>query len=385
MKWKKFLFTVLFILSVLSVSIITSRPVNALVIQNGSALNFTSGTAHNQSDNTNINATKSNSDLIFNIPAGDKTIDRIVFNFSTSSGTSANFLFTFNARFQGTSAQSGFEILDGILGGNMDVFTLDCVNVNNNPSYNGSNVVTNQGNQTTTCSYLVFSHGNYTQFQSHESSRIVRFYSQVAESSKIILTPGTLRHIAFDGLTASDREWLVANMPDGVSQVEIDEIESKIQAVSNKLDTVNGSINNLRSDTQAQTQEIQQGNEEAQDRWEADKAEEAEREEQGQDDADEARGVFNFTFANPFEALLNMFRADNCVSITTIASMLHSEQTTYCSWWSSTVRSILTPVFSIASVMLLFGFVVRWISSTSGIGGDPGNLNHVSKSKYIGK
>lgn len=343
-RWKLLSFISAFTLSLLLCFTSTSD-VNALVIGNGSALNFTSGTIHNGSDNTYIAGTLAGSDLVFNIPAGDKTIDRLVFNFSTASGTSPNFLFTFNARFQGTSAQNGFEILDGILGSNMDVYALDCVNVNNNPAYSGGSVVANQGNQTTTCSYLVFSHGNYTQFESHESSRIVRFYSQVADSSKIILTPGTLRHLAFDGLTVSDREWLAANMPTGVSQVEIDEIQSKIEETTS-------AVNDLRLSQE-------QGNEEAQDRWEADKQEEADREEQGSEDMDDLTSTFNFEIRNPFAGLLTMF-TNNCpVNIPIIAGMVGATSSVYPCWFSQQTRSILTPVFGLSSSMLLFGYIVR--------------------------
>ena len=62
-----------------------------------------------------------------------------------------------------------------------------------------------------------------------------------------------------------------------------------------------------------------------------------------------------------------MFRSgDTCASIPNLASMLHSNETQVCAFFPSTVRDILTPVFVLASMMLVFGFVVRWLGSSSG-------------------
>lgn len=127
---------------------------------------------------------------------------------------------------------------------------------------------------------------------------------------------------------------------------------------SDNSSTLNA-LNNLRSETQAQTDVIEEGNEEAQDRWEADKQEEAEREEQGKDDADELGSTFHFEIRNPFMGLLGLF-TNNCpVSIPTIASMVGSNQTVYPCWFSQQTRSILTPVIGISASVLLFGFIVR--------------------------
>lgn len=77
--------------------------------------------------------------------------------------------------------------------------------------------------------------------------------------------------------------------------------------------------------------------------------------------------LFNFSFFNPFAPLFGLFMSqDRCVQIPTLASMLHSNESSVCPWFSSSIRSIVTPVLGISSVMLLFGFVVRWLGSRSG-------------------
>lgn len=77
--------------------------------------------------------------------------------------------------------------------------------------------------------------------------------------------------------------------------------------------------------------------------------------------------LFGFSFLNPFAPLFTMFTESNtCANIPIIAGMLHAEESTYCSWFSSETRGILTPVLGIAGMMLVFGFAVRWLGASSG-------------------
>lgn len=77
--------------------------------------------------------------------------------------------------------------------------------------------------------------------------------------------------------------------------------------------------------------------------------------------------LFNFNIFNPFAPLFGLFiNQDRCVNIPTLASMLHSNETQVCPWFDSSIRSIVTPVLGIASIMLLFGFVVHWLGARSG-------------------
>lgn len=77
--------------------------------------------------------------------------------------------------------------------------------------------------------------------------------------------------------------------------------------------------------------------------------------------------LFNFSLLNPFSGLFGLFSDSNsCASIPTLAGLIHSNETQVCPWFPSDVRSILTPVIGISSMMLVFGFVVRWLGSSSG-------------------
>lgn len=77
--------------------------------------------------------------------------------------------------------------------------------------------------------------------------------------------------------------------------------------------------------------------------------------------------LFSFGFFNPFAPIFSMFSdGGNCASIPTIASMIHSNETRVCPWFDSSIRNIVTPVLGLSAMMLLFGFIVRWLGSRSG-------------------
>lgn len=123
-------------------------------------------------------------------------------------------------------------------------------------------------------------------------------------------------------------------------------------AIDGQTLSLNNSINNVQ-------QEVETGNQQAQDRWEQDKEEEADREEQGSDDMSSLTSIFRFEIRNPFMGLLGLF-TNNCpVNIPVVAGMLGSSQTVYPCWFSQQTRGILTPVIGISSSMLLFGYLVR--------------------------
>ena len=76
--------------------------------------------------------------------------------------------------------------------------------------------------------------------------------------------------------------------------------------------------------------------------------------------------VFNFGFVFPFRYLLNSFTdGQTCVDIPIIGGMLYNPDVKYCSWWSSDIRNILTPVISIFNLILITSFVIRWVSGGS--------------------
>lgn len=82
--------------------------------------------------------------------------------------------------------------------------------------------------------------------------------------------------------------------------------------------------------------------------------------------------LFNFNIINPFQPIFDMFSGnidvnnERCASIPTIAGMLNSPESVVCPFFPASIRSIGTSVLGLASTMLIFGFFVHWLGSSSG-------------------
>lgn len=80
---------------------------------------------------------------------------------------------------------------------------------------------------------------------------------------------------------------------------------------------------------------------------------------------DALTNLFSFNLFNPFTPIFALFTDNSsCVDIPIIAGMLNSSNITYCPWFPSSVRNIVTPVLGISSLMIAFGFIVRWLKSS---------------------
>lgn len=132
----------------------------------------------------------------------------------------------------------------------------------------------------------------------------------------------------------------------------LSDINNGIQDTNDKLDDVNDNLQDLRSSQE-------QANDDANDRYEDEKDTISGNGQDAQDSADS----LDMSFGVPWilSAWYSLFIDSNCASIPTIKSWIHSTETQVCSPWPSAVRSTLTPIFSVLSGLLLFGFVIRWL------------------------
>lgn len=71
----------------------------------------------------------------------------------------------------------------------------------------------------------------------------------------------------------------------------------------------------------------------------------------------------NVNFSVPWivQPWFDLFTNSSCVSIPTISSWLRSNETQVCTPWTSAIRNVTTPIFTVVSSMVLFGFVIRWL------------------------
>ena len=125
------------------------------------------------------------------------------------------------------------------------------------------------------------------------------------------------------------------------------------QTIINQNNQLNNSINNQ---TEQQNQQFQQN-----------KQEEKDREDKGKNDSKKLGSIFSFTVMNPFSPIFDLFAGGGCRPIPTIGKMLNKPNATYCPWFPNNIRSILTPVLGISAMMLIFGFVIRWLNNSGAI------------------
>ena len=142
-------------------------------------------------------------------------------------------------------------------------------------------------------------------------------------------------------------------------------IQGLISGVGSVQDSVNSAADQAHQDSQAEIDAINEQTQQQQDQYEQEKEEENQREDEMDGQASQAESMFSFTFLNPFIGIFELFNDSGCVSIPTIAGMVGSDETTYCPWFDSSVRNVLTPVFGFSSMILLFGFVIYWLRGGS--------------------
>ncbi len=78
-------------------------------------------------------------------------------------------------------------------------------------------------------------------------------------------------------------------------------------------------------------------------------------------DASDLEGQ-NFSVQNPFDILFGGFTSDECVSVPTLASWVHSPTSTVCKWFNADVRQAGSTAFSFIACLILFSFIMRWLS-----------------------
>lgn len=191
----------------------------------------------------------------------------------------------------------------------------------------------------------------------------------VNSTSPILFEGGFFRNLpggySSGNFTTTSSMGIITVLPQGTFRPK--NTQSVQDTVNLNTQAVNNASNQAHSDAQAQKQATDAQTKQDKEQYDAEKKEEADREASAKDEGNGLLGIFNISILNPFAGIWEIFNSGGCTSIPTIAGWVGSEDTVYCSWWPQSIRATLTPVFSIASVMLLFGFVMRWLGGKDGI------------------
>ena len=139
-----------------------------------------------------------------------------------------------------------------------------------------------------------------------------------------------------------------------------------INAINNQTD-YSSQLNQLHNDIGGLRGAQEQANDDANDRYEDEKNTINDSVDGASDEAD-TMDTSGFTFGNPLATWFGMFSNNQCVSIPKLKSWLHGTESQVCTPWSSDVRSNLTPVASVLSIMVAFGLLIHWLKGDSDVG-----------------
>lgn len=146
------------------------------------------------------------------------------------------------------------------------------------------------------------------------------------------------------------------------------DIQSVISAINNQTDysqslnNINNNINSVNNNLRNIQDTAEQANDDANDRYQDEK-------DTINDNGDTATGSWddaqeNLQFSAPtglFSWLWSLGSVDDCVQIPVLASLLHSTESQYCSWYPTSIRSIISPIINIFIICLMSGFVFSWL------------------------
>lgn len=141
-------------------------------------------------------------------------------------------------------------------------------------------------------------------------------------------------------------------------------IKESNQGLRNTFDLIHRENQEQLQQQKATTEAVNNQTKQQKEQHDQEKKEENDRENAGKEDSNKLGSLFSFTAFNPFSGLFGLFTGGGCKPIPTIGKMLNKPDATYCPWFPSNVRSILTPVLGISSMMLIFGFFMRWLSGS---------------------
>lgn len=127
------------------------------------------------------------------------------------------------------------------------------------------------------------------------------------------------------------------------------EIQSTIQTQATRIIDAMGGVSDSIDD---QTQKIQDIHDDEVDRIETGVGD-------GQDTIDGLDTSINPV--NPISWFFSGLEVHSCYDITQLATLVHAPSNVYCSWFSSGLRDIVSPVINLLSTIIVIGFMYSWL------------------------
>ena len=150
----------------------------------------------------------------------------------------------------------------------------------------------------------------------------------------------------------------------------ISAINNNSHDYSQSLNSINSGINSINNNIQDVQDSVDDLGQTQQDIYDDEKDTINQNSEDAQDSAEDLD--ISFTVPNILNPWLGLFKNDACVDVSNLASWLHWDgdaklggAKTVCSPWPTSVRSVLTPIFSFVFMLVLFRFVIKWLSNST--------------------
>lgn len=189
-----------------------------------------------------------------------------------------------------------------------------------------------------------------------------RFYNTTVQTT-IALTgangfigSGNFHRIDFTGIS-----W--ATLASGTNySSDLGQLRTELNNLNTNSVIINDNISNVVSGVEDLRDAQNQANQDANDRYEDEK-------DTINDNGDNANSSWtdnadNLKFQPPtflFNWFWSLGTTDQCIDISTFASLIHSNETQYCSWYPNNIRSIISPIINIFLVCFISGFIIKWL------------------------
>lgn len=246
--------------------------------------------------------------------------------------------------------------------------TWECYAINYDSNDSGLIYISNQWERAVSGYEMEFTFGSWTQYKSTDTD-----YTSILNSinSNTSATASNLNSLSslVDALKTQTNNNFNRQHDDivGFQTQTNNNFNREHDDITALSDRMNRNFNMLDDSVVAQGQATQQSidnqTQQQEEQYDNEKQEESDREEQGNADSSQLAGIFNFTAFNPFSGLFGLFTsAGGCINIPIVGGMLNKSDATYCPWFPSTIRNILTPVIGLSAMMIIFGFFISWLN-----------------------
>lgn len=175
-------------------------------------------------------------------------------------------------------------------------------------------------------------------------SNVVSLFGVRSTDSVEFMWTGTLFY--------DDDEW--ASVKDDISGIHSDTTD-----IATILESIDNSNSSIESNIQSLMDSQDQANNDANDRYQDEKDTIDNNVSGGIDSVDDIDKTINLP--SPLAFFLGTLSVSSCYDISTLAGMVGSSETQYCSWFSANTRSIMTPFIDVVVFITVSMFLWSWV------------------------